>query len=489
MNLFSILDSAIAKWPDAIALADHRHRMTYRELHAAAESLAWELRRAGIRAGDKVGVLLRRGVEEIVAGFALARSGGIVVQLSPASKPAEIAGLLKRLALDALIYDPGFAAWTFLDGGEWLQSAVIERPIGMCLQRSRRGKPVAADCDQLLMLNAAAIGFSSGTTSESKAIILSHDALLARARIESECFSIRPGDSVLYLLSITYGFAPPATAALLSGARLLIGDVGAPQRFLQFMGEYGATVVYAAPLVYRMILNELASVAESLRGTRLFLSTGSRLHDSLVDEFRRRVGHEISNRYGLNECGMVCVNLNASARTRGSIGRPAGCEVKLLGRSAYSEDEELSGELLVRGPGMFDGYLTPWRSRKELLADGWFATGDLVKRDQHGFYWIVGRSKEMINVSGLKVVPAEIEDVLLSHPDVEEAWVFGVAHPRFGEVPHAKIKLIAGSCANHMEIQRYIKDKVAFYKSPRVIEIVDQLQKTLSGKIKRAEPI
>ena len=486
MNLFSILERAIEMWPDTIALADHQRRMTYRELHAAAESLAGELRRAGIQEGDKVGVLFPRGVEEIVVCFAVARLRGIVVQLSPASKSAEIARLSERLIFDSLVYDPAHAPLIPRRQSN-PPSFAVDKPIRVSIQPSGKQHTASLERQQLLNLNAAAIGFSSGTTSESKAIILSHDALLARARAESECFSIAPGDSVLYLLSITYGFAPPTTAALVSGAKLLIGDAGAPQRILRIVGKYGATVVYAAPMVYRIILNESGGAAESLRNTRLFLSTGSRLPDSLVDEFRLRVGHEIANRYGLNECGMVCVNLSGGAKTRGSIGRPAGYEVKLHGAITLSQGKELSGELMVRGAGMFDGYLSPWRVREELLEQGWFHTGDLATLDKDGCYWIVGRCKDMINVSGLKVVPAEIEDVLLSHPDVEEALVFGVAHPRFGEVPHAKIKLVAGSRAHNMEILHYVKDKVAFYKSPRAIEIVDQLPKTLTGKIKSAE--
>ena len=486
MNLFSILERAIEIWPNGIALADHQHRMTYREFYVAAESLAGELRRAGIQEGDKVGVLFSRGVEEIVACFAVARLSAIVVQLSPASKSAEIARLSERMIFDTIVYEPACAP--LIPPSEWKSPGfIVEKPFRVGIQLSGKPKTSLLERKQLVRLNTAAIGFSSGTTSESKAIILSHDALLARAHAESECFSIAPGDGVFYLLSITYGFAPPTTAALVSGAKLLIGDAGAPQHIRQIVSEHGVTVVYAAPLVYRMILNESGGAAESLRNARLFLSTGSRLPDSLVDEFRLRVGHEIANRYGLNECGMVCVNLSGDPKMRGSIGRPAGCEVKLLGESTAAGDEESGGELLVRGAGMFDGYLSPWQPCKELLDQGWFHTGDLATRDQDGSYRIVGRSKDMINVSGLKVVPAEIEDVLLSHPEVEEALVFGVAHPRFGEVPYAKIKLVAGSRTHSTEILRYVKDKVAFYKSPRAIQIVDQLPKTMTGKIKRVE--
>jgi long-chain acyl-CoA synthetase len=488
MNLFSILDQAAVKWPDAIAVVDYRRRMTYREIHAAAESLARDLRQVEIREGDKVGVLFPRGTEDIVACFAVARLGGIVVQISPGSKAAEVVRLSEKLNLDALAFSPEYEPLIPQDERDAPRNAACSEPFSVCIQRLERRKTSAGEREQLLRLNAAAIGFSSGTTSESKAIILSHDALLARARMESECYSIGAGDSVLYLLSITYGFAPPIAAALLYGAKLMVADAGVPQRLLQIIAEHDVSVVYAAPLNYRMLLNEDVSAAENFRGARFLVSTGSRLPDTLLDEYCVRVGHEIANRYGLNECGMVCANLSRNVTKRGSIGTTAGYEVKLSGAGGAPTNDEVTGELLVRGPGMFEGYGSPWRSREEFSEEGWFRTGDIARRDKDGYYWIVGRIKEMINVGGLKVIPTEIEDVLLSHPDVEEALVFGVTDPRFGEVPHAKIKVVAGSITQDNEILRYVKDKVAFYKSPRAIEIVDQLPKTVTGKIKRAGP-
>jgi long-chain acyl-CoA synthetase len=488
MNLFSTLDRAVRQWPDAIAVVDHRRQMTYRELRDAVVSLARKLRQEGIAKGDKVGVLFARGAEDIVACFAVARLGGVVVQISPSSKAAEITRLSEKLNLDVLMSGPEYESLIPRENGDAVRNIDCAKPFPFCVLRSEQRRTPAVKRQQLLALNAAAIGFSSGTTSESKAIILSHDALLARARMETERFSIGAGDSILYLLSITYGFAPPAIAAIFSGARLLVADAGAPQRLQQLVAEHGVTVVYAAPLNYRMILNPETSAAECFRGARFLVSTGSRLPDSVLDEYCRRVGHEIVNRYGLNECGMVCANLSRDFTKRGSIGTSAGYEVRLSGEPGASPSGEFSGELLVRGPGMFEGYGNPWRSREEFSEEGWFRTGDLARRDKDGYYWIVGRIKEMINVGGLKVIPTEIEVVLLSHPDVEEALVFGVADPRFGEVPHARIKLVAGCKTQDNEILRYIKDKVAFYKSPRAIEIVDQLPKTMTGKIKRAVP-
>jgi long-chain acyl-CoA synthetase len=482
MNLFSILETAVAKWPDSTAVVDDRDRLSYRKLHANAVSLARELQRAGIQAGDKIGIIFPKSAKEIVACFAVVRLGAVVVCISSASKPAEITRLMERLALDAFLYTREYEP---LIPQGLRKRLSFDEHFPVSLQRAEKRNTNTADREQLLKLNTAGIGFSSGTTSESKAIILSHDALLARGRIEAEVFSIERNDSIFYLLSITYGFPSPVVGALVAGAKLLMADTASIHLFPELIGRHGVNLVYASPLVYRMILNEGSKSVECLRGARYLVTTGSRLADSLASEFRAKIGHEIVNRYGLNECGIVSANMSRDAMKRGSIGLPAGPEVEIKIESGAPSDNGFTGELMVRGPGMFEGYVSPWRPRDEVTEDGWFRTGDLAKRDSDGFYWIVGRVKEMINVGGLKVAPSEIEDVLLSHPDVEEALVFAHSDPRFGEVPHAKIKLVAGSHAGGREILQYVNEKVAFYKSPRAIEIVDQLPKTPSGKIKR----
>lgn len=485
MNVFSVLNDGTLRWPDRIAVVDQRQQMNYGELRHAAESMAGELHSAGIREGDKVGVLFPRGLAEIVAGFAAARLGAVAVQISATSKAAEIARLSESLILDAVVCDPRLTS--LVPGnhqGPPANSGLTKSSASV--RRFLRPKKDYAEREPLLARNAGAIGFSSGTTSESKAILLSHEALLARARMETECFGVDGGESVVYLLSITYAFAPPVLAALCRGATLLIGDAGAPEHLEKMVGEHGANLVYAAPLNYRMLLNEEVKTAECLRGARYLVSTGSRLPEALLDDYCSSVNHEIINRYGLNECGMVCANMSGSRLKRGSIGAAVGPEIGLAGESVTSMNGEADGEMLVRGPALFEGYCNPWRPREEFCLDGWFRTGDLARRDKDGHYWIIGRLKEMINVGGLKVVPAEIEDILTGHPEVEEAVVFGVADERFGEAPMAKVRVLAGSRLKPADILRYVRERVAFYKSPRSIEIVEQLPKTATGKIKRA---
>lgn len=481
-NLFSILETAAILWPDSTAVADGRRRLSYGGLHANAISLAGELQQAGIRAADVVGTIFSRGAEDIAASFAIARTGAVVVCISPALKPAEVTRLQERLALDAFVYNRDYEPLIPRDFGT---ASSFDEPFPVVIKKAEKRKSTAAERERFSKLNTASIGFSSGTTSESKIIILSHDALLARGRMEAENFSINANDSILYMLSIAYGFAPPVVGALLSGAKLLMIDAALIRLLPELVSEHGIDLVYASPLVYQLILTEGHERLECLRGARHLVTTGSRLPDGVAHTFRAKIGHEIVGRYGLNECGMVTVNLGGDLLKRGSVGVAPGAEVEIKIDGRDSSGEGLTGELLVRGPGMFDGYGSPWRTREEVTEDGWFRTGDLAKRDGAGYYWIVGRVKDMINVGGLKVAPAEIEDVLLSHPDVEEALVFGRADQRFGEAPHAKIKLSAGSRARSREILRYVNERVAFYKSPRSIQIVEHLPKTTSGKIKR----
>ena len=162
-----------------------------------------------------------------------------------------------------------------------------------------------------------------------------------------------------------------------------------------------------------------------------------------------------------------------------------GFEAKLdSGGPAWIEGGEM-GELCVRGPEMFDGYYRPWRLRDEVLEDGWFRTGDLARRDADGYYWIVGRVKDVINVGGVKLFPSEVEEVLLSHPAVEEAMVYGAPEPRFGEVAHAKVKLRSGAVCTERDLLQHVNERLSVFKALRSVEFVDEIPKTVTGKPRR----
>jgi len=278
-------------------------------------------------------------------------------------------------------------------------------------------------------------------------------------------------------------------AGLVQGATIVGADALDLAAFKQVVTEFGITLIYAAPLFYRTLVNQADVRKEDLSGVRHFVSWGAALPPVTSEMFRTKFGHEIRQFYGSAEGGDVLANFSEDRSKRGSPGRPVpGVEIKLVASGAIVSEPGVTGEIFFRAPGMFEGYYRPWQLKNEALEDGWFKTGDLAKRDGDGFYWIVGRTKEAINVGGLKVFPSEIEGILLSHPAVDEVLVFGVPDAIFGEVPHAKVKLAFGASCTEAELVQYADQKLSVFKMPRRIEFVDEFSKTATGKLKRGGP-
>lgn len=485
MNLFSILEDAAKKWPEDTAVVYENLSFRYVDLYTAAESMAAKLRRAGVRAGDKIGIMCPNNPEYIVAFFAVLRAEAIVVPISPELKPAEVGRIAKQMALDAFCYSSRFKP--LIPEGD--ERAIMEAPISagaalLCIKLASARATPQAERDQLLGINAACIGFSSGTTSEAKGIIRSHATFLERAKMQRSMDPITKSNSILWLRPINRPLPHRLCACMLEGAKLILANSLVTDALPRLIRERGVDQIYAGPLFFRQVLRSLTR--EDLRGVRYFISGGSSLPNSVAEAFHARFGREISQSYGLAECTPVLLNISEDPSKRGSAGRPLpGREIKLASLGSESSEGESVGEILVRGPGLFDAYYKPWRLRDEVLEDGWFRTGDIARRDADGYYWIVGRTKEVINVGGMKVFPYEVEEVLLGHPAVEEAAVYGVTEARFGEVPHARVKLRSGAVCTERDLLRHVNERLSVFKSLRGVEFVDEIPKTVTGKPRR----
>ena len=485
MNLFSILEEAAKRRPEDTAIVHDGREFRYSDLHRAAESLALTLRKAGVQAGDKVAVFCPSSPEYIVGFFAVLRAGAIMVPFSPALKAGEVAGLTEEMELDAICYSAQFEP-LFVN---WAEPALAEASLSLSESRAplrirlaaRRGT-AQSEREQLVGINAAAIRFSSGTTAKAKGIVVSHATLMARITSDYEVPPMAREDGVLWLLSMARGLPSTLGACLLGGAKLVVGDAMDPRRNLRLIREHALSRVHATPLFYRMMVTEEGVDVGALRAVKHFFSTSASLPAEVADAFQRKFGREIVQSYGLSECGRIFLNHVEDANKRGSVGMPlTGYKVKLAPSDSESSGGDV-GELLVRGAGMFDAYYKPWRLREEVLEDGWFRTGDLARQDSDGYYWIVGRVKQMINVGGVKVFPYEIEEMLLSHPAVDEAMVYGVPEARFGEVPRARVKLRSGAVCTERDLMRYVNEKSSVFKALRGVEFVEEIPKTVTGK-------
>ena len=482
MNIFTEFEKIASQWPNDTAIVHKDDHITYAELEKSVHVLITALRRIGIVPGHKVGVLFPNGAEHIAATLAIVGIGAVIVFLSPLSSAAEIAALAEEVSLDAICFAERFGGYVSISPGAASGRLRLFKGQEPVVMRRRLCSSAGEERRLLVQINAAALRFSSGTTGKAKGIINSHDTILERAKLHFQSPPLNKEDAVLWMQPL--GRLPGPLAYLLCGAKLVISDALETMTLGQVIHQERVSHVYTVPMFFRTILND-DFAARSLDQVRYFLSGGTALGQQLADQFWAKFGHEIVEHYGLAETGTVFMNESQDARKRGSIGLPVRTEVKLLSGDGECLTGEATGELLVRCAGLFDAYYQPWRLRQEVLVDGWFNTGDVARRDADGYYWIVGRVKEMINVAGVKVFPQDIESILASHDAVEEAVVFAVPNKRFGEVPHAKVTLRPGSDCSRKELLTYTNDRLPVFKSLRGLELVESIPKTITGKVKR----
>lgn len=480
MNLFTLLEETARRFPTNAAIVKAGDSCSYGDLYNEACRLAADFAALDLGAGARIGVMFPNGAEYVAAAFAVLAAGGIVVSISPAVTAADVVSLAEDMDLDGFCYSARFAPlFAATPHGESQPRPILSGKDPLIVQRSAGN---ATGREALRQLNAATLRSSSGTTGRVKGIIVSHEALLERA--ETHCVA-PPLDEEAAVLWLRPMARPEIYAFVRQAAKIVVGDAMDPRGAAERVRLHGVTHVYAAPIFFRTLLAERDIGPADFATVKYFLTGGSALGRSLADEFAARYGMEIVEHYGSAECATVLINLSRRVDKRGSAGLPVRAELKI----ADAEDgTEATGELMVRCGGLFDGYYKPWRPRDEVLEDGWFRTGDVARRDADGYYWIVGRTKEVINVGGMKVFPQELEDLLLRHPAVEEALVYGAAAPRFGEVPRAKIKLRSGAAATEKEMLEFANANLSVFRMLRGVEFVDEIPKTPTGKSRRWTP-
>jgi long-chain acyl-CoA synthetase len=289
-------------------------------------------------------------------------------------------------------------------------------------------------------------------------------------------------DTVFWVLSMSFHFVVTILLFLRRGATIVLCGARFPDALIEGIRTHNGTFIYASPFHYSLLSRADSRVGDELKNIRCAVSTAMKLPEPVAEDFFARFGFELTEAYGIIEVGLPFIRLSGAREKRGSVGKPLpDFEIAL-----DKKDADGVGEIRIRGKGMLDAYYSPWQSREDILSDGWFKTGDLGKLDRDGFLFIVGRGKDVINFVGMKVFALEVESVLNQHPQVKESLVYGAAHPQYGQLPMAKIVVREGQGAPDVsDLRRYCYQHLAQYKVPKDFEIVDELPKTASGKIKR----
>ncbi|MCB1389073.1 MAG: AMP-binding protein [Rhodobacteraceae bacterium] len=469
-NLASLLEARAALQPDAAALIEGEAVLRFGALSGLVGALAGGLSERGVRPGDRVAVRCEKSATSIALFFAVLRLGAVYVPINTALTPAERAFILA----DAR---PVLVVATLAEAGEIALDDLLAGP--------RRAPPPVAPGGHA----PSVMLYTSGTTGRPKGAVLSHRNLAVNFVLLAEAWEITPADEVLHVLPVFHGHGLFLAAAcpLIAGARLRLHARFDIDAAIAALGT--ATVLMAVPTIHARLLDHPAFTRERAAGLRLVTSGSAPLPLDVADAFAARTGIVLLERYGSTEGGMIASNPLHGARRRGSVG-PAFAEVecRMIDAAGAEVAPGEVGRLLVRSPYVGLGY---WAGEAGMTpitdAEGWFDTGDLVKRDADGYLFIVGRDKDMIISGGFNVYPREVEMALESLPEIAEAAVVGVPHPDFGEAVLAVVAPRSGQPLDMSAVNARLATQLAGYKRPKRIEVIDAMPRNAMGKIVKRE--
>jgi acyl-coenzyme A synthetase/AMP-(fatty) acid ligase len=481
MNVFETLSRSARQWPGRIAIIDAGGSLDYQSLWREVEALRVQLDRLGVREGQGVGVRARNGRAFVIGALAALGCGAVIMPIHHQMKPAELADLLARAPLCVIIDDGSNPAQPG-------KTITLENPGGNGLRFTRLDgaqQPLAPK-----IKNAAFVRFTSGTTGQSKGVVLTHRDVLERTNAANFGLGLTCEDKILWVLPMAYHFYVSIILYLEVGATVIVNNDFLAENILDAAARHQATFLYVTPMHIRMLNGEKSGrpLPPSLQHV---MSVSSRLDPRAARDFHARYRVPVSQGFGIIEVGLPIMNITEAADHPEAIGRPVpGFEAMIVDEKVEPLTEEETGQLALRGPGMFSGYLNPPRLRDEILHDGWFLTGDLAHRDNGGRIVLDGRTSSVMHVAGHKIFPEEIAGVLDQHPAVLRSRVFSRPHPQFGEAVHAEVQLRnGGSEAASEEILSFCRRQLSSHKVPASLEFVAEISMTTSGKVRHGSRI
>ena len=526
-SLVDIVAASARDYPDAPALQFFGRETSYRDLQGAIDRAAAGLKALGIGAGDRVAIVLPNCPQHIVAFYAILRLGAIAIEHNPLYTPRELrkqfedhgakTAIVWRKVVHTVQAFPADLAVPNIVSIDITQAmplgtrlalrlpikkaresreALHERVSGtIAWETLLKSAPLPASHPRPQTDDVAIIQYTSGTTGTPKGAVLTHRNLLANAaQAQAWVPSIQRGKGCVVYAVLpmfhAYGLTLCLTFAMSMGARLVLFPRFDPDMVLTVTKKHPATFLPLVPPIAERLLKAAQMKDVSLAGTEIAISGAMALPHELVVPFEAATGGYLVEGYGLSECSPVLMaNPVADNRVPGSVGLPLpGTECRVVDPEQPTLDVPAGerGELIVRGPQVFQGYYGKPEATAEVMVDGWFRTGDIVQIDDAGFVRIVDRIKELIITGGFNVAPTEVENAVRQHPDVEDVAVVGLPSEHSGEEVVAAIVLRPGVTDPDVEgIRAFARDILTPYKVPRRIFVVDELPKSLIGKVLR----
>lgn len=504
-NLSELLAKHVQQHADRTALAtsDLATVISYRRLEMLVREAMAQLWSLGLRKGNTVALVADNCVEFAVGLLAGLSSGARLAPLNPALTPPQLRTSFSRLAAHAVLLPERYAErldlprsspgcpipWVIRVNGSGNASSVSISE----LNRPGPGSRVEPPFPIIKSEDVALVMFTAGSTSEPKAVPLTHGNIVESIRTIARVYRLSPQDATLIVMPLFHGHGLIAglLATLESGGAAYLPSTGvfSAHTFWPDMIRVNATWYTAVPTIHRILVNraphEYPGSAPSLRFIR---SCSAPLDEELARDIAHTFGVPVIAAYGMTEtCHQTTSNPlpQYGSNKTASVGPPSGIEIRIVGADGTDAEGDGVGEVWVRGATLTPGYLNNPAANAENFVHGWFRTGDLGSRDIDGYLYLRGRLKEIINRGGEKISPGDVDATLLSNPDVLEAASFGEPDPMYGENVQAAVVLRPGATATENQLQDYCRTKLGRFEVPERIHIVAGLPRTAKGSIDR----
>lgn len=511
LNTCVLLEESAAAHPDKTALVSGAVRLSYGQLMGRVNQMAHGLKAVGIEKGDMILMACPNSAEFPVIYFAVLKIGAVLVPVNILSKKSELVYFLTDTRAKAFICFEGSAklhlgreGWdAFKEVGRCEHFVMIPGPAGadgpykdaMTLDDIMQGQSDTCEMETTASDDTAVILYTSGTTGNPKGAEITHQNLVTTAMSFRDSQRVTSEDRHLVALPLFHCYSQQVqmNCGFLAGSTVVLIERFDPDLVLRMFEQEDITLFAAVPTMYWALLNNTEAAQYDIekisRTLRLGMSGGGPMPVELLHAFEEKFGITILEAYGLTETAAAgTLNKLGQQRKIGSIGTPHwGIRMRVVDEAMQDVAQGQPGELVIQGHCTMKGYFNQPEATAQAYRGGWLHTGDVAVQDEDGYFYIVDRLKDMIIRGGYNVYPREIEEKLIEHPGISLIAVIGVPHEQYGEEVKAYVVLNDGATTNPEDIIAWSKKQVANYKYPRMVEIVDSLPMSATGKILKKE--
>ena len=506
MTLSALLSKRSGESPKKTCIKFEKKKFLYSEIDEIVTLTAEGLRSIGLSVKDRTAILMENCPEYIISYFAILRAGGVVVPINTFLTAQEVSYILKDCGCKVLIYGNKFFSYIdtikkdILDIKALKFNEIPKIPPLHTLSKNPTSLPsikggmggFEEDGDE-----TAVLLYTSGTTGFPKGAMLTHKNLISNAEACVKVMYLSNKDRVLLFLPLFHSFTFTVCVIVpiyVGASIILLASVKPFSKVISSVFKDRITLFVAVPTIYNILARRKMTffsqyIFRYLLNIRACVSGATALPGETLSAFERRFKVPLLEGYGLTEASpVVSVNPLNGVRKPGSVGPPLpGVEAATVGEDGRLLEKGKTGELIVKGPNVMEGYFNKEKETNETIKDGWLYTGDIAKIDEDGYIYIVDRKKDLIIVDGMNIYPREVEDIVIKHQAVEECAMVGVPDDKGYELPILFIKKKEDAVLSEKETRGHLKGRVAQFKMPKRIIFIEEFPKTATGKIKKTE--